>query len=72
MLFGKAGQLPGIALEELRCDLGAFGEAVALESEGVAFARHVQYAILLDRLLRFPIAGALESEFPARRTSTAR
>ncbi len=46
------------ALEELRCDLGAFGEAVKLESEGTAFARHVQYAILLDRLLRFPITGA--------------
>jgi hypothetical protein len=46
------------ALEELRCDLNAFGQAVALESEGVAFARHVQYAILLDRLLRFPITGA--------------
>jgi hypothetical protein len=45
------------ALEELRCDLNAFGEAVTLESDGVAFARHVQYAILLDRLLRFPIAG---------------
>jgi uncharacterized protein DUF6421 len=45
------------ALEELRCDLNAYGEAVRLESEGVAFARHVQYAILLDRLLRFPITG---------------
>jgi hypothetical protein len=46
------------ALEELRCDLSAFGEAVTLESDGVAFARHVQCAILLDRLLRFPITGA--------------
>ncbi|MEA2198229.1 MAG: hypothetical protein QOJ25_2280 [Solirubrobacteraceae bacterium] len=46
------------ALEELRCDLIAFGEAVRLESEGFAFARHVQYAILFDRLLRFPIAGS--------------
>jgi hypothetical protein len=45
------------ALEELRCDLTAFGEAVALEREGLAFARHVQYAILFDRLLRFPITG---------------
>jgi Family of unknown function (DUF6421)/Domain of unknown function (DUF4350) len=44
------------SLEELRCDLTAFGEAVALERE-VPFARHVQYAILLDRLLRFPITG---------------
>ena len=47
------------SLEELRCDLTAFGEAVALEREGgVTFARYVQYAILLDRLLRFPITGA--------------
>ena len=45
------------ALEELRCDLVAFGEAVELEREGFAFARHVQYAILFDRLLRFPITG---------------
>jgi hypothetical protein len=45
------------ALEELRCDLIAFGEAVELEREGFAFGRHVQYAILFDRLLRFPITG---------------
>jgi hypothetical protein len=46
------------ALEELRCDLIAFGEAVRLEQEGFAFARHVQYAILFDRLVRFPITGS--------------
>ncbi len=45
------------ALEELRCDLTAFTQAMELERDGVAFARHVQYAILLDRLLRFPITG---------------
>jgi hypothetical protein len=45
------------ALEELRCDLTAFGEAVKLEGEGFGFARHVQYAILFDRLFRFPITG---------------
>ena len=45
------------SLEELRCDLTAFGQAVELEAEGVSFARYVQYAILLDRLLRFPITG---------------
>jgi len=45
------------ALEELRCDLTAFGEAAQLEREGFAFARHVQYAILVDRLFRFPITG---------------
>jgi Family of unknown function (DUF6421) len=44
-------------LEELRCDLTAFGEAVKLEAEGFPFARHVQYAILFDRLFRFPVTG---------------
>jgi hypothetical protein len=46
------------SLEELRCDLTAFGEAVALEAEGMAFARNVQYAILFDRIFRFPVTGA--------------
>jgi Family of unknown function (DUF6421) len=46
------------SLEELRCDLTAFGQATELEREGVSFARYVQYAILLDRLLRFPITGS--------------
>jgi hypothetical protein len=45
------------SLEELRCDLTTFGEAVGLEGAGLAFARNVQYAILFDRLLRFPITG---------------
>jgi hypothetical protein len=45
------------SLEELRCDLTAFGEAVKLEAEGFAFARYVQYAILFDRLFRFPVTG---------------
>jgi len=40
------------SLEELRCDLTAFSEAVELG------ARHVQYAILFDRLFRFPITGS--------------
>ncbi len=44
------------ALEELRCDLTAFTQAVKLEPV-LPFARYVQYAILLDRLLRFPITG---------------
>ena len=46
------------ALEELRCDLTAFAEAAKLEAEGFALARHVQYAILFDRLFRFPITGS--------------
>ncbi|MCW2940465.1 MAG: hypothetical protein JWN00_3450 [Actinomycetia bacterium] len=48
------------ALEELRCDLNTFREAVRLErSEEVAVphARLVQYTILFDRLFRFPITG---------------
>jgi Family of unknown function (DUF6421) len=46
------------SLEELRCDLTAFAEAVKLEHEGFAFARYVQYAILFDRLFRFPVTGS--------------
>ncbi|MDO8183989.1 DUF6421 family protein [Conexibacter sp. JD483] len=45
------------ALEELRCDLTAFSESVKLEREGFAFARNAQYAILFDRLFRFPVTG---------------
>ncbi|MFI6295648.1 DUF6421 family protein [Nonomuraea sp. NPDC050790] len=45
------------SLEELRCDLTAFGEAVKLEKDGVPHARYVQIAILFDRLFRFPITG---------------
>jgi hypothetical protein len=46
------------SLEELRCDLTAFTQAQELERDGLAFARYVQYAILLDRALRFPITGS--------------
>jgi hypothetical protein len=46
------------SLEELRCDLTAFAEAVKLEHKGFAFARYVQYAILFDRLFRFPVTGS--------------
>ncbi len=45
------------ALEELRCDLTAFRAAVDLERAGVARARLVQYAVVLDRALRFPLTG---------------
>ncbi len=44
-------------LEELRCDLTAFKEAVELEAEGYEQGRFVQYAILFDRLFRFPVTG---------------
>ncbi|MER5888120.1 DUF6421 family protein [Streptomyces sp. NPDC001941] len=44
-------------LEELRCDLTAFKEAVRLEAEGNAHGRDVQYAVLFDRMFRFPVSG---------------
>ena len=44
-------------LEELRVDLRAFGEAVRLAEEGFPFARYVTWAILLDRIFRFPLTG---------------
>ncbi|MDX6229663.1 MAG: hypothetical protein QOI76_3053 [Frankiales bacterium] len=45
------------ALEELRCDLNAFRSALSLEADGVPYARLVRYAIVFDRLFRFPITG---------------
>ncbi len=45
------------AIEELRVDVRAFGEAHRLAREGFPFARYVCWAIVLDRLLRFPITG---------------
>lgn len=45
------------ALEELRCDLNTFRQAVQLEADGQPYARSVQLAILFDRLFRFPITG---------------
>ncbi|MFB9368897.1 DUF6421 family protein [Kitasatospora sp. NPDC001664] len=44
-------------LEELRCDLTAFKEAVKLEAEGYPQGRDVQYAILFDRMFRFTVSG---------------
>ncbi len=44
-------------LEELRCDLTAFQAAVQLEADGVPQGRDVQYAVLLDRMFRFPLTG---------------
>ena len=45
------------SLEELRCDLTAFRESVALERSGVPHARLVQYAVIFDRIFRFAITG---------------
>jgi Family of unknown function (DUF6421)/Domain of unknown function (DUF4350) len=44
-------------LEELRVDLRAFCEATRLAREGFPFAHYVRYAILFDRIYRFPITG---------------
>ncbi|GAA0472301.1 DUF6421 family protein [Streptomyces sp. NPDC046215] len=44
-------------LEELRCDLTAFKEAVKLEGDGYPQGRDVQYAVLFDRMFRFPLSG---------------
>ncbi|QEO09107.1 DUF6421 family protein [Protaetiibacter larvae] len=52
------------SLEELRCDLTAFRECVALARDAHADehtrdrAVHVQHAILFDRLFRFPLTGS--------------
>ncbi|HAM71646.1 MAG TPA: hypothetical protein DCM86_08395 [Verrucomicrobiales bacterium] len=45
------------ALEELRVDLRAFGEAMKLKASGCPLAQYVPYAILLDRVFRFPLSG---------------
>lgn len=51
------------SLEELRCDLTAFREAVTLVRDGETdtvtreHAQLAQYAILFDRLFRFPLTG---------------
>ena len=45
------------ALEELRCDLSTFRETLALEADGDPLAKYMRYAILFDRLFRFPITG---------------
>ncbi len=45
------------ALEELRVDLRSFSESLQLTSEGFAKAQYVSFAILFDRLFRFPITG---------------
>ncbi|MWB99142.1 DUF6421 family protein [Agromyces seonyuensis] len=62
------------SLEELRCDLTAFRECVAiertlrakqddseltdLEAQTLERAKHVQYAVIFDRIFRFAITGS--------------
>ncbi len=45
------------SLEELRVDLQTYVECAGLARSGFPFARYVTYAILFDRILRFPITG---------------
>jgi hypothetical protein len=45
------------ALEELRCDLNPFKETLELDRQGEFLGRYIRYAILFDRLFRFPITG---------------
>ncbi len=55
-------------LEELRVDLRSYGEAVRLTNDPkrpFPFARYVTYAILLDRIFRFPITGARVRNYDA-------
>jgi hypothetical protein len=52
-------------LEELRVDLRAFCEATRLEGEGFPFAHYVTYAILFDRIFRFPISGTRVRNYDA-------
>lgn len=53
------------ALEELRVDLRSFEEAARLAADGFPFARYVTWAILLDRVLRFPITGTRVRNYDA-------
>ncbi|MEV7086081.1 DUF6421 family protein [Streptomyces sp. NPDC093085] len=50
-------------LEELRCDLTAFREAVRLAEDGFPQGRDVQFAVLFDRMFRFPVTGARERNY---------
>lgn len=52
-------------LEELRVDLRSFEEADRLAREGFPFARYVTWAIVLDRVLRFPITGTRVRNYDA-------
>ncbi len=53
------------ALEELRVDLRSFCEATRLAREGFPFAHYITYAILFDRIFRFPITGTRVRNYDA-------
>ena len=46
------------ALEELRCDLNSYIEASKLYSNDITHGALVKYAILFDRIFRFPVTGS--------------
>jgi len=56
-------------LEELRCDLTAFRESVRLvrdqsaDAETRLHAQLVQYAVLFDRIFRFPLSGTRKRNY---------
>lgn len=56
-------------LEELRCDLTAFRESVKLvrakdsDDETRKYAQLVQYAVLFDRIFRFPLSGSRKRNY---------
>jgi Family of unknown function (DUF6421) len=52
-------------LEELRVDLRSFEEATRLAEQGFPFARYVPWAIILDRVFRFPISGTRVRNYDA-------
>lgn len=52
-------------LEELRVDLRSFGETALLAADGFPFARYAGYAILLDRIFRFPLTGPRKRNYDA-------
>lgn len=52
-------------IEELRVDVQAFCEADRLAREGFPFARNVCYAIILDRIFRFPLTGSRVRNYDA-------
>jgi Family of unknown function (DUF6421) len=52
-------------IEELRVDVEAFCEAERLSRSGCPFARYVCWAIVLDRIFRFPITGSRVRNYDA-------
>lgn len=53
------------AIEELRVDLDSYIRAVELENKGEMVCEYVRYAIVLDRILRFPLWGKRIKNFDA-------